>query len=156
MSASLPHLLEHLDDVRNWCRRRSRDPHLAEDAAQEAALAAVIHWEKLRDPDRIRGWLFKVAARRMSDELRRRAQAVSLVREPVAPDPEWAPPFGQRIRRLKLALRRLPPVLRKPVRMHYLQGAPLREVARDLGTTVAGIKARLYRARRILKEAVES
>lgn len=156
MPASLPHLLDqHLDDVRNWCRRRSRDSHLAEDAAQEAALAAVRHWDDLRDPTLIRGWLFKVAARRMADELRRRRPAVQLVREPVAPV-ELPPPCGQRVKMLRRALRRLPPVLRKPVRMHYLQGAPLREVARDLETTVAGIKARLYRARRILKEAVES
>jgi RNA polymerase sigma factor (sigma-70 family) len=154
MSASLPHLLEHLDDVKAWCRRRSRDSHLAEDAAQEAALAAVRHWENLRDPTRIRGWLFKVAARRMADELRRRRPAVPLVKEPVAPV-EAAASYTRRVQELKRAVRRLPAVLRKPVRMHYLQGIPLREVARDLETTVNGIKARLYRARRILKEAVE-
>ncbi|MHC4224687.1 MAG: RNA polymerase sigma factor [Planctomycetota bacterium] len=146
-------LLPHLEDLRRWCRQRSSDPHLAEDVAQETLLAALTHLRSIRDPSRLRGWLFRVAQRRLADEVRRRRGELPLTIEPPAPADFPAPPIdaGQ-MARVRTALRRLPIFLRRPVRLHYLQGRPLREVALSLRTTVNGIKARLYRARRILRE----
>lgn len=43
---------------------------VAEDAVQEALLAAVTQWPKEGRPDSPRGWLIRVAARRMTDLLR--------------------------------------------------------------------------------------
>ena len=65
-------LLVHFEDVRAWCRQRCADPHLADDVAQETALTALEHLADIRDPARIRGWLFRVAQRRLADETRRR------------------------------------------------------------------------------------
>ena len=42
----------------------------AEDAVQEAFMAAVIQWPREGIPDNPRGWLIQVAARRMTDYLR--------------------------------------------------------------------------------------
>jgi RNA polymerase sigma factor (sigma-70 family) len=42
----------------------------AEDAVQEALLAAAVQWPKDGVPDSPRGWLIKVAARRLTDQLR--------------------------------------------------------------------------------------
>jgi RNA polymerase sigma-70 factor (ECF subfamily) len=150
-------ILFHLDAVRRWCRRRSGDSHLAEDVAQDAALAALVHFSSLRDPQRLRGWLFRVAQRRLIDAARRRPPDGELVREPEAPPPWEPPPEAPRetVLRVRRALRKLPGSLRAPVRMHYLKGQPLTDVARALGTTVAGVKGRLYRARQMLKEVVE-
>ncbi|MHC4548411.1 MAG: RNA polymerase sigma factor [Planctomycetota bacterium] len=145
-------LVEHLDDVRAWCLLRSGDPHLAEDVAQETALTALRRLQTLRDPGRLRGWLFRIAQRRLADAARARRSEVPLIAEPPAP-PAAGPPFPDRrkVRRVRRALRRLPHFLRQPVYLHYLQGRPLREVAHRLDTTINGIKARLYRARRLLR-----
>jgi RNA polymerase sigma factor (sigma-70 family) len=43
---------------------------LAEDAVQEALLAAALQWPEQGVPDSPRGWLITVAARRLADELR--------------------------------------------------------------------------------------
>jgi len=43
---------------------------LAEDAVQEALLAAAVQWPRDGAPDDARGWLIKVAARRLTDLLR--------------------------------------------------------------------------------------
>ena len=51
-------------------------------------------------------------------------------------------------------LRKLPLFLRRPMRMHHLKGQPIGEIAKTLDTTVNGIKARLYRGRRMLREVV--
>ena len=50
--------------------RRFRNFSAAEDAVQEALLAAAIHWPNEGVPENPRGWLIQVACRRMLDYLR--------------------------------------------------------------------------------------
>jgi RNA polymerase sigma factor (sigma-70 family) len=50
--------------------RRFGDFSAAEDAVQEALLAAAIQWPRDGVPDNPRGWLIQVASRRMTDHLR--------------------------------------------------------------------------------------
>jgi RNA polymerase sigma factor (sigma-70 family) len=50
--------------------RRFGDFSAAEDAVQEALLAAALQWPEQGVPDNPRGWLIHVAARRMTDHLR--------------------------------------------------------------------------------------
>jgi RNA polymerase sigma factor (sigma-70 family) len=61
--------------------RRFRDFAAAEDAVQEALIAAARQWPDEGVPDNPRGWLIQVASRRMTDQLRadlarRRREAV--------------------------------------------------------------------------------
>ncbi len=62
--------------------RRFGDFAAAEDAVQEALLAAAMQWPEEGMPDNPRGWLIQVAARRMTDQVRsdvarrRREQAI--------------------------------------------------------------------------------
>jgi RNA polymerase sigma-70 factor (ECF subfamily) len=116
-----------------------------------------VHFSTLRDPQRLKGWLFRVAQRRLIDAKRRRPPDGVMVDEPEAPPMTMPPPSAtpETIERVRSALRKLPGPLRVPVRLHYLKGQPLRDVALALDTTVAGVKARLYRARQMLREVVE-
>ena len=50
--------------------RRVRDFGAAEDAVQEALLAAAQHWPQEGTPESPRGWLIQVAFRRLTDQLR--------------------------------------------------------------------------------------
>src|SRR5580692_9144984 len=50
--------------------RRFRDFASAEDAVQEAMLAAFTQWPLEGVPENPRGWLIQVASRRMTDQLR--------------------------------------------------------------------------------------
>jgi len=151
-------LVPHLPDLERWCLRRVMDPHLAADVTQEVALIALIKLPRLRDPLRIRPWLFRIAQRRLADELRRRNSVLPLTIDLPAPEPRPPPEESKncpRLRRVRAAVHRLPVFLRRPVRMHYFQGRSLREVARRLDTSVNGIKSRLYRARHMLREEAE-
>jgi predicted RNA polymerase sigma factor len=67
--------------------RRWRDFGAAEDAVQEALIAAAAQWPRDGVPDNPRGWLIQVAARRLADvarseSARRRREAVVLSLEP--------------------------------------------------------------------------
>jgi RNA polymerase sigma factor (sigma-70 family) len=70
--------------------RRYRDFADAEDAVQEALLAAATQWPTEGLPDNPRSWLIAVAGRRLtdrwrSDEARRRREQLAAVLEPAAP-----------------------------------------------------------------------
>jgi RNA polymerase sigma factor (sigma-70 family) len=71
--------------------RRYRDFSAAEDAVQEALIAAAVQWPRDGLPDNPRGWLIQVATRRMTDHLRselarrRRETAAAAEVDPVSP-----------------------------------------------------------------------
>jgi len=50
--------------------RRFRDFAVAEDAVQEALLAASMQWPREGTPENPRAWLVQVASRRMTDHVR--------------------------------------------------------------------------------------
>jgi RNA polymerase sigma factor (sigma-70 family) len=84
MTAEHEHLLRELaPQVLGAVMRRFRDFAAAEDAVQEALLAAALQWPTDGLPDNPRGWLIQVAARRMTDLIRqnlaRRRREVSVV-----------------------------------------------------------------------------
>jgi RNA polymerase sigma factor (sigma-70 family) len=65
------HLLRELaPQVLGVVIRRFRDFADAEDAVQEALLAAALQWPREGTPDNPRAWLIQVASRRMTDHLR--------------------------------------------------------------------------------------
>jgi predicted RNA polymerase sigma factor len=74
--------------------RRFGDFSKAEDAVQEALLAAAVQWPDEGVPDNPRGWLIHVAVRRMTDQLRaelaRRRRETSVVTE-APPEQQMAP-----------------------------------------------------------------
>jgi RNA polymerase sigma factor (sigma-70 family) len=70
--------------------RRFGDFDAAEDAVQEALLAAALHWPADGVPGNPRGWLIQAAVRRMTDQLRseqarRRREGTAALAEPPAP-----------------------------------------------------------------------
>jgi RNA polymerase sigma factor (sigma-70 family) len=88
------HLLRELaPQVLGSVARRFRDFSSAEDAVQEAMLAAYTQWPQEGVPENPRGWLIQVASRRMTDHVRseisRRARETA-----VAVDDETIAPFN--------------------------------------------------------------
>ena len=70
-SAASEHLLRDLTpQVLGTVVRRFRDFAAAEDAVQEALMAAAAQWPREGVPDNPRGWLIQVASRRMTDHIR--------------------------------------------------------------------------------------
>ncbi len=71
LDARSEHLLRDLaPQVLGAIIRRFHDFAAAEDAVQEALLAAAVQWPHEGTPDNPRGWLIHVAARRMTDYVR--------------------------------------------------------------------------------------
>ncbi len=92
LDADSEHLLRELaPQVLGAVVRRFRDFAAAEDAVQEALLAAAIQWPEEGVPDHPRAWLIQVASRRMTDYVRseqarrRRETAAAMEIDQLAP-----------------------------------------------------------------------
>ena len=84
-------LRELAPEVLGVVTRRFGDFAAAEDAVQEALLAAALHWPRDGLPDSPRGWLIQTATRRQTDQFRseqarRRREQAAALREPPAQD----------------------------------------------------------------------
>ena len=67
-----------------------RDPHLAEDATQDALLGIWRKLPRLRDPARFEAWSYRFLVNACADEARRKRRALPdlpTTREPTTPDP---------------------------------------------------------------------
>ncbi len=92
------HLLRELaPQVLGTVIRRFHDFYSAEDAVQEAMIAAFMQWPQDGIPENPRGWLIQVAARRLTDQLRsetaRRQRETAMVVEAdtISPAPDITP-----------------------------------------------------------------
>ena len=134
--------------------RRRED---AEDIAQEAAVRAYRRFGSLRDRDRFRPWLVRIAWRLAID--RRRSERRREAREQAAwerPSPgrtaEDAAAARQAEERVWRALEELPETLRIVVVLAAIEGHGMREVAALLALPEGTVKSRLHQARRRLLE----
>jgi RNA polymerase sigma factor (sigma-70 family) len=139
--------------------RRFSDFAAAEDAVQEALFAASIQWENEGVPDRPRGWLIQVAARRLTDqwraeEARQRRQAV-LLRE----SPEVVPPSSEERAEeddsLLLLFMCCHPALTRPsaiaLTLRAVGGLTTAEIARAFLVPEATMAQRIVRAKLSIK-----
>ncbi|MFD7928452.1 RNA polymerase sigma factor [Streptomyces sp. NPDC059742] len=135
----------------------------AEDAVQEALLAAARQWPEEGRPANPRGWLIRVASRRLTDQLRseearRRREETAAALTPrdefVAPPPGegWAPAEDDTLALLFLCCRaELPPAGRIALTLRAVGGLTTAEIARALLVPEATMAQRISRAKRRIK-----
>ena len=68
----------HHDRIYSYILRMVRSPAEAVDLTQESFLRACRHRDALRDPQAVRGWLYRIATHVCLDRLRPRRPTVSL------------------------------------------------------------------------------
>lgn len=142
----------------------------AEDATQEAFVAAWRELPRLRDLAAFDGWLNRIVANaaRMSRRHRvrlREVQAAPLAGESDAPatwDREAAPDHATEsdvvVERdaMGRAFKRLRPQERAILILHHVDERPVAEIARSLGIPTGTAKWRLHAARKALERAMEA
>jgi RNA polymerase sigma-70 factor (ECF subfamily) len=143
----------------------TRNREDAEDALQDAFLKAYLGLPSFEGKAKLSTWLIRIGINSALMLLRRRRcrpessleqhQEFELqggymdVRDD-APNPEQVYDQQQRCHAIRCALQRLDPKLRTAVGIRMSKGNSMRQIAQDLGVSVASVKARLYRARKRL------
>lgn len=132
-------------------------PEAAADVTQEAWIAMVRGIHRLEDPARFRPWAYRIIANKATDYLRHRqverhqlGNQQDLDSRVIDVGPE-VDPGAQQKRRLREAIRRLPPEKRHLISMYYLDQMPLADIAEALRVPLGTIKSRLHTIRSELK-----
>lgn len=152
------------DSVYNLCYRMLYERTEAEDAAQEAFLRAYLNLQRY-DPSRsFKTWLLTIASNHCIDRLRRRRLQWLSIDDPLPnlslssdePEPEDATILSEQSKALQDLLNELNPEYRAAVVLRYWYDYSYAEIADILDTTESAIKSRLFRARQILGEKLNS
>lgn len=159
-------MLPHLDRLLAFAARRSAALTDAEDAVQEACSRAWLGLEELRDPTRVRAWLYRILRSVLSENherMARRRQLVSITRleeehdDLVASDDDAV--FEEVAARLtgeevRAALARVPDDFAAVVELHDIDGFKYHEIAEIVGVPIGTVMSRISRGRRLLAGAV--
>jgi len=145
-----------VDRLFNVARLILRDHNRAEDATQEALVAAWHDLPALRDPDRFEAWLHRLLVRSCYREARRyrRLQEMEIQELPVeGAEPDRSLLLADRDV-LERGFRHLDPDQRAVLVLHHYVGFPLAEIADVLGVPLGTVKSRLFRATQAMRSAL--
>jgi RNA polymerase sigma factor (sigma-70 family) len=160
-------LSRHWELLLALCRRTLGDAELARDAAQEAALQALLGLDRLRHAASFGPWLAGIGLNVCRSWRRYRPRDAwsweallggRAVQEPV----DWRPDPAERAEAADLAARvlravaDLPPGQRSAVLLFYLGGLTHAETAAQLGIDVGAVKTRLHKGRATLRRRLLS
>ncbi len=147
----------HERRIYGLCLRILGNRQDAEDATQEAFLAALRRADSFRREAAFSTWLFRIAINAATDQARRRGRARTVPLEmeevaergPSAGDPSGAVPSALAV---QAALRRVPEDFRATLVLCDLYGFPHAQAAEILEIPVGTVKSRLFRGRLALGE----
>ena len=148
--------------LRNFIRRRVRDPRDAEDIFQEV-FSELVEVNRLLMPiEHVTGWLFRVARNRIIDLFRKKQpesfneiavsndEGEALRFEDLLPSPDAGPDalYARQVLldAIELAIEELPDEQREVFVAHELEGLSFKEIAAETGVSVNTLVARKHYA----------
>lgn len=132
------------------------DKHSAEDASQDALLAAYKHLNQLRQPSLFAAWFRQIVRSQCNLQTRRKQHQLETIEEEsdiAAPNPSPEQAMERREEEIiiRQALAALPEHERIVAIDYYIAGKKQADIAENLGLPVSTIKKRLQYARKKLK-----
>lgn len=146
---------QYQTELLRMCCLYLRDAELAKDAVQETYLKAYRALDSFRGECAEKTWLMRIAINTCRD-MRRSAWLRHMDRR-VTPDmlPAAFLPFEEADEELLLAVMALPVKLRETVLLYFYQDMCVKEIAESLGLSSSAVSARLDRAKKKLRNALE-
>jgi RNA polymerase sigma-70 factor (ECF subfamily) len=149
-------LQAHRGELYRFVLKRVRDAAAAEDIVQEVLVKAYTQQGTLKEPSKLRSWLYQIVRNTISDHYRGQKTL-----EPVLdhlPPPGAGEETEQAQRELAGCLvpllDELPESYRRALQLAEIEGVTQQEVASRLGLSLSGAKSRVQRARKMLREAL--
>ena len=143
----------HRDALYRFVLKRVRHEAAAEDIVQEVLVKAYTRQETLKDPSKLRPWLYQITRNAIIDYYRLQKPSQAVPDELIYEDPGEEDNRAERelARCLVPLLDQLPEPYRYALRLAEFEGAKQREVASRLGLSLSGAKSRVQRARKMLR-----
>ncbi len=161
--------LPYLQALYRLAVRLKGTPQDAEDLVQETYVKALRAFPTLRQPERVKSWLFQILSRLVLDRQRSEPREIAVgdleeLDRFSLYDLVWEEdpfPYSDRLHddfmaqfedeEVRRALLGLPDVYRLPLVLRYVEEMSYRELAEVLGCPVGTIMSRLHRGRKLLE-----
>lgn len=136
-----------------YVRRLLGDADVTAEVLQDVWIRVLRGLPGLRDPSRLRAWLFTIARRTSMDRLRiKYSEPPTASIDDVDVVEEDEPDLADDLERMQQELARMPLVEREVLVLFYLQELALDQIAEVLDVPAGTVKSRLFRARRMLRQ----
>ncbi|MCG8653150.1 MAG: sigma-70 family RNA polymerase sigma factor [Pirellulales bacterium] len=156
-------LAVHREWMRGLAQSRLGNPHEADDVLQDVCLAVVDRSPELRDPAKVRNWLYQLVVRKVADYQRRQYRNRRLVDQYAHTDRavpydqggwDWVLATEQRTL-LRVALERLPQADRELILLKFTRNWSYRQLGEHLGMDQRAVEYRLVRAKQALRAQLQ-
>lgn len=142
-------LLRYQDAMYRIAMSTVRNADDALDIVQASALKALENYHKLKSPDSIRSWLFRIVVNEAIDHIK--ASGRELLGEENIPEaPYHEPAYDRSGEDVYEAVMKLPEQLRILVILRYYEELSLKEISEVTGINLSTVKTRLYKAHKLL------
>lgn len=136
----------------NYVRRLTGSDDAAADAVQDVWVRVVRGLPRLREPERLRAWIFSIAHRTLMDRLRVQysdleVTGIDVSEHAAEPDDLTA---EEQSAAVHAALETMPLIEREILTLFYLRELSLSDISAALDLPIGTVKSRLFRARRLL------
>lgn len=147
----------HRAALLGFVMKRVRNAALAEDIVHEVLVKAFARRASLKDPAKLRAWLFQITRNAVADHYRRLRP-----HEPLPEDLRGDDGDAAERAELELAgcltplIARLDAPYRRALTLAELEGVAQKDIAAREGLSLPGAKSRVQRARRMLRDSLIS
>jgi RNA polymerase sigma-70 factor, ECF subfamily len=135
--------------------KRVRDDTLAEDIVHDVFIKAYTRWQDLKNPGRLRPWLYQITRNALVDHYRSEKPFEQLPEDLIGEGAGEDNRAEQELARCLLPLLdELPARYRHALTLAEFEGMTQGEIASREGLSLSGAKSRVQRARRMLREVL--
>jgi RNA polymerase sigma-70 factor, ECF subfamily len=141
------------NELKGFVYKRVKDKALTEDIVHDVFLKVQAKIHQVKESDKLFGWIYQITRNTITDHYRKIAKPIN------AKDIDWessTPNFNDCVTNtINELIPTLPDKYRIPLELTELQNMSQLEVAEKLKLNYTTAKARVQRARRMLKEKIE-
>ena len=143
----------HYHSIYRYAYRLSGSAPEAEDLTQDAFCKAQMQLHQLRDPERVKPWLFTILRNAYLHRIRNEHSHRSISLDAVGdvPEPAGDPPPEIEVEELQRALNELPEAFRTAVILFYFEEFSYRDIAEQLNVPIGTVMSRLARGKAHLR-----
>ena len=142
------------DPIRSFIAKRVSDSPQVEDLVHDVFLKIHTKIHTLKESEKLTSWVYQIARNSVMDYYRTRRETVSGVEEEfLQAGAVEEPDAGDRLKPVvRRMIEQLPDAYKIPLKLADLEDRKHKEIAEELGLSVPGVKSRIQRARRMLKD----
>jgi RNA polymerase sigma factor (sigma-70 family) len=156
---------EHGKAIFNYIFSIVRQKELTEDLYQEVLISAYLAFHTIKEPSRLKGWLFTIARNKCRDFWRKENKSKQFWKEEVyaysaavesPPLPEEEVLHKDSVKKMTESVKTLPEIYQSAIFLYYFKDLTLIEISKRTNIPISTVKTRMKRGKEHLRPKIQS